>query len=66
MSRANWNRTNRKIHYWGAIVCALPILIVIVTGIILLVLWVSWIFLFLQPISAKRRRRERERETSAT
>lgn len=30
------HRTNRKVHYWGAIICAVPVLIVIVTGIILL------------------------------
>jgi uncharacterized iron-regulated membrane protein len=32
----NWKRLNRKIHYWGAIVCALPILIVLISGILLL------------------------------
>lgn len=32
----NWKRINRKIHYWGALVVALPVLIVIVTGILLL------------------------------
>lgn len=39
------HRTNRKVHYWGAIVCALPVLVVIVTGIILLlkkdVVWIQ-------------------------
>ena len=35
MRKANWNRTNRKIHYWGALICALPVLIIIATGIIL-------------------------------
>jgi len=32
----SWNRINRKVHYWGALICALPILIVIITGIFLL------------------------------
>ena len=32
----NWKRINRKTHYWGALVVALPVLIVIVTGILLL------------------------------
>ena len=32
----NWKRINRKVHYWGALVVALPVLIVIVTGILLL------------------------------
>ncbi|WP_411826418.1 PepSY domain-containing protein [Luteolibacter sp. AS25] len=31
-----WKRLNRKVHYWGAMVCALPVLIVIITGIFLL------------------------------
>lgn len=31
-----WNRFNRKTHYWGAIICAVPVLIIIVTGIMLL------------------------------
>ena len=32
----SFNKTNRKIHYWGAIVCALPVLIIIVSGLFLL------------------------------
>tara|TARA_R110002096_G_scaffold199271_17_gene383136 strand:- start:7400 stop:7966 length:567 start_codon:yes stop_codon:yes gene_type:complete len=32
----SWNRFNRKIHYWGAIICAIPVLVIIGTGIILL------------------------------
>lgn len=32
----NWQRTNRKIHHWGAIICALPILVVLITGVLLL------------------------------
>ena len=32
----NWKSVNRKIHYWGSAIIAIPILIVIVTGIILL------------------------------
>lgn len=33
--KINWRRLNRKIHYWGAIIIALPILIVIVSGLFL-------------------------------
>jgi uncharacterized iron-regulated membrane protein len=36
MARIHWQRLNRRIHYWGAILCALPVLIVIVSGILLL------------------------------
>lgn len=32
----NWKKTNRKIHYWGALACAIPIIIVITTGVLLL------------------------------
>lgn len=32
----HWNRLNRKTHYWGAIICAVPVLIIILTGILLL------------------------------
>lgn len=31
----SWNHFSRKIHYWGALACALPILVVIATGLIL-------------------------------
>ena len=31
-----WNRLNRKIHSWGAIICALPIMLVIGSGVLLL------------------------------
>ncbi|MEO1857633.1 MAG: PepSY-associated TM helix domain-containing protein [Rubritalea sp.] len=42
--KIKWNRLNRKTHYWGAIICAAPILIVIITGILLLLKKeVSWI-----------------------
>lgn len=34
--KIKWNKLNRKIHYWGSIICALPVLIVIITGTILL------------------------------
>ncbi|PHS69180.1 MAG: hypothetical protein COB23_07475 [Methylophaga sp.] len=34
--KIKWNRVNRKIHYWGAITCALPILIVLISGVLLL------------------------------
>ena len=46
----HWPRLNRKIHYWAAIVCALPVLLVILTGILLLLKKESrWI----QPPTAK-------------
>lgn len=32
----NWKRLSRKVHYWGAIVIALPIIIVLITGLLLL------------------------------
>ena len=31
-----WNRFNRQAHHWGAIVCALPILVVLITGLLLI------------------------------
>lgn len=34
--RIHWSRLNRKIHYWGALLCAVPLLIVILTGVLLL------------------------------
>lgn len=36
MKTINWPVLTRKIHYWGSIAIALPVLIVIVTGILLL------------------------------
>ena len=42
--RINWKKFNRKTHYWGAIICAIPILIVIGTGgLLLLKKDFSWI-----------------------
>ncbi|MFT6408540.1 MAG: putative iron-regulated membrane protein [Arenicella sp.] len=32
----NGKKLNRKVHYWGALACAVPIAIVIVTGVLLL------------------------------
>lgn len=34
--KINWKKFNRKTHYWGSIVCALPILVVIGSGVVLL------------------------------
>lgn len=34
--RSPWLKLSRKLHYYGAIACALPILIVIVSGILLI------------------------------
>jgi hypothetical protein len=31
----NWKRLNRKVHYWGALLIAIPIIIVLVSGILL-------------------------------
>jgi uncharacterized iron-regulated membrane protein len=39
-----WLRFNRKLHYWGAVVCAVPVLVVILSGILLLLKKeISWI-----------------------
>jgi len=34
--KINWKILNRKIHYWGSIACALPVIIIIITGMLLL------------------------------
>ncbi|CAA6678157.1 MULTISPECIES: PepSY domain-containing protein [unclassified Lentimonas] len=34
--KTNWKLLWRKVHYWGALLCALPVLIIIITGILLL------------------------------
>lgn len=34
--KIRWNSLNRKIHYWGSAICALPVLIIIVTGFLLI------------------------------
>lgn len=48
--KLHWPRFNRKVHYWGAITCFLPVLVVIFTGILLLLKKESsWI----QPPMAK-------------
>ncbi len=45
-----WQRVNRKVHYWGAIICALPLLIVLIRGLLLQVKKQShWI----QPVTMK-------------
>lgn len=36
MAKIRWQKWNRLIHYWGALACAIPVLIVLGTGIILL------------------------------
>jgi len=46
----SFNRTNRKIHKWGSLIVALPILVVIISGILLLV---RKEFAYLQPPSQK-------------
>lgn len=48
--KIHWNRLNRKLHYWGAILCALPVLIIIGSGLLLMLKKdVAWI----QPPSQK-------------
>ncbi|MDF1825824.1 MAG: PepSY-associated TM helix domain-containing protein [Verrucomicrobiales bacterium] len=48
--KIQWNRINRKTHYWGALICALPVLIMILSGLVLLLKKeVAWI----QPPSQK-------------
>lgn len=34
--KIRWNKWNRLFHYWGAGACALPLLVVIITGVLLL------------------------------
>lgn len=34
--KIKWKSVNRTIHYWGSSICALPLLLVIITGILLL------------------------------
>jgi uncharacterized iron-regulated membrane protein len=34
--KLHWPRLNRKVHYWGAIICSVPVLVVILSGILLL------------------------------
>jgi uncharacterized iron-regulated membrane protein len=46
----NYKKLNRKIHYWGALACALPIAVVIVTGTLLLL---KKEFEWIQPSSVK-------------
>ena len=48
--KLNWNRLSRKIHYWGTVICALPILIVIRSGVLLLV---KKEFEWIQPTTVK-------------
>ncbi len=33
--KINWKKFNRKTHYWGSIICAIPILVVIGSGVLL-------------------------------
>jgi len=37
MMTFSWQRFNRKTHYWGAIICALPVLVIIGSGLLLMV-----------------------------
>ena len=46
----NAKKLNRKIHYWGALACATPIAIGIVTGVLLLL---KKDFDWIQPSSEK-------------
>ncbi len=48
--KIKWNRWSRKVHYWGSLIIALPILIVIVTG---LILQVKKEFVWVQPATMK-------------
>jgi len=34
--KIRWNKWNRVIHYWGSLACALPLLVVIISGILLM------------------------------
>lgn len=46
----SFNKTNRKIHKWGSIIIALPLLVVCVTGVLLLL---KKEFSFIQPPTVK-------------
>lgn len=48
--KIKWNRVNRTVHYWGAIICAIPLLIVIASGILLLLKKES---VWIQPATIK-------------
>ena len=34
--KIKWNKLNRKTHYWGSIICAIPVIIIIITGMLLM------------------------------
>ncbi|MDF1814927.1 MAG: PepSY-associated TM helix domain-containing protein [Verrucomicrobiales bacterium] len=36
LKKFTWHKFHRKVHYWGALLCSLPVLIVIITGILLM------------------------------
>lgn len=46
----SFNKTNRQIHKWGSIIIALPLLVVLVTGVLLLL---KKQFSFIQPPTIK-------------
>lgn len=48
--KIKFNRLNRDIHHWGAIIIAVPILIIIVTGVLLLL---KKEFSWIQPATIK-------------
>ncbi|EDM66405.1 hypothetical protein PE36_04983 [Moritella sp. PE36] len=50
MKKVNWKRVNRKTHYWGAAIIALPIIVVLISG---LLLQVKKEFTWVQPASMK-------------
>lgn len=33
--KTNWNKLNRTIHYWGSSICAIPVIIIIISGMLL-------------------------------
>jgi uncharacterized iron-regulated membrane protein len=48
--RIKWQKFHRKTHYWGALLCALPIVVVLSTG---LLLQVKKQFAWIQPTTIK-------------
>ena len=46
----NWKKFNRPTHYWGSIICAIPVLIIIGTGTLLLL---KEEFSWIQPATAR-------------
>lgn len=49
--KINWKKLSRDVHFWGALLCAVPLLVVIITGMILIL---KKEFHWVQPTTIKR------------